>query len=141
MQMPQRVWTSDSAGYRYGFNGMERDDEVKGGGNYLDFGARGYDSRIGRWISVDPLNQFHSSYVGLGNNPIKFYDVDGRYIVGTDGEKVTAKINYSNGVHSIKFSENIPLDAKELLTAMFEGSRQGAQDVRRMLKTSTEIEI
>ena len=43
-------------GYRYGFNGMEMDNEVKGTGNHIDFGARGYDSRIGRWLSVDPLS-------------------------------------------------------------------------------------
>jgi hypothetical protein len=29
--------------YRYGFNGMESDDEVKGSKNSLDFGARIYD--------------------------------------------------------------------------------------------------
>jgi hypothetical protein len=34
--------------YRYGFNGMEKDDEVKNGkGNSYDFGARMYDSRLG----------------------------------------------------------------------------------------------
>ena len=31
---------------RYGFNGIERDDEVKGSGNSYDFGAIGYDQRI-----------------------------------------------------------------------------------------------
>jgi len=40
---PGRSYTSDS--YRYGFNGMEKDDEVKGTGNSLDFGARIYDLR------------------------------------------------------------------------------------------------
>ena len=34
--------------YRYGFNGMEKDDEVSGSKNYYNFGARMYDSRIGR---------------------------------------------------------------------------------------------
>jgi hypothetical protein len=34
--------------YVYSFNGAERDDEVKGSGNSLDFGARIYDSRLGR---------------------------------------------------------------------------------------------
>ena len=31
---------------RYAFNGMEKDDEVKGAGNSYDFGARLYDSRL-----------------------------------------------------------------------------------------------
>src|SRR5690606_36422730 len=44
-----------AGGYRYGFNGMEKDNEVKGKGNSYDFGARMYDSRLGRWLSIDPL--------------------------------------------------------------------------------------
>ena len=34
--------------YPSGFNGKENDDEIKGVGNSLDFGARMYDSRLGR---------------------------------------------------------------------------------------------
>jgi len=48
MEMPGRIASSED--YRYGFNGKEKDDEVKGSGNSLDFGARMYDSRLGRWI-------------------------------------------------------------------------------------------
>lgn len=43
---------------------MEKDNEVKGSGNSLDFGARIYDSRLGKWLSTDPLqtkvSQFNS---------------------------------------------------------------------------------
>ena len=46
MLLPNRHGSTDS--YRYGFNGMEKDDKVKGEGNSYDFGARMYDSRIGR---------------------------------------------------------------------------------------------
>src|SRR5690554_1271658 len=46
--------TLGGTGYRYGFNSMERDDEIKGKGNSYDFGARMYDPRVGRWLSVDP---------------------------------------------------------------------------------------
>ncbi|HRZ42348.1 MAG TPA: peptidoglycan DD-metalloendopeptidase family protein, partial [Bacteroidales bacterium] len=52
-QMPGRVYEAD--GYRYGFNGMEKDDELKGSGNSYDFGARIYDPRVGRWLAVDPF--------------------------------------------------------------------------------------
>jgi hypothetical protein len=31
-----------NSGYRYGFNGMEKDDEVNGSGNSYDFGERLY---------------------------------------------------------------------------------------------------
>ncbi len=41
--------------YRYGFNGKESDDEIKGEGNQQDYGMRIYDTRLGRFLSVDPL--------------------------------------------------------------------------------------
>ena len=68
-------------GVRYGFNGMEKDDEIKGVGNSLDFGARIYDSRLGRWLSIDPLAAKYpdtSPYAGMANSPISIIDIDGR---------------------------------------------------------------
>lgn len=73
--------------YRFGFNGMERDDETYGKGNALDFGARIYDSRLGRWLSVDPLQQKYPNtglYAAMGSNPLYFIDCDGRYIIPTN---------------------------------------------------------
>ena len=63
---------------------MEKDDEVKGYGNSLDFGARIYDTRLGRWLSVDPLQKKFpdfSPYNYAINNPVIFIDYDGRDIV------------------------------------------------------------
>ncbi len=67
--------------YRYGFNGKENDNEVKGEGNSLDFGARVYDPRIGRWLSVDPLSSKfpnETPYSFAACNPIRLIDADGR---------------------------------------------------------------
>jgi RHS repeat-associated protein len=67
--------------YRYGFNGMEKDDEVKGSGNSYDFGARMYDSRLGRWLSIDPLAAKYPSmspYNFVANSPILYTDPDGK---------------------------------------------------------------
>jgi len=66
--------------YRYGFNSMEKDDEVKGRGNSYDFGARMYDSRLGRWLTIDALSAKKpdlSPYQSFRNNPIVFIDPDG----------------------------------------------------------------
>ena len=64
---------------------MEKDDEVKGGGNSYDFGARMHDSRVGRWWSVDPLTQFVSSqYSSFANNPILLIDIDGKWVPKVD---------------------------------------------------------
>ena len=78
-------WSSESypTCYRYGFNGMEKDDEVKGNGNSLDFGARIYDARIGRWLSLDPMAKEYpslSDYSYTANNPILFIDVGGKWL-------------------------------------------------------------
>ncbi|MFN0187706.1 MAG: RHS repeat domain-containing protein [Bacteroidia bacterium] len=73
----------DGKSYRFGFNGKENDNEVKGSGNSLDFGARIYDSRLGRWLSLDPLQMKYPSlspYNFVANNPINFIDPDGKRI-------------------------------------------------------------
>lgn len=57
---------------------MEKTDEWQGAGMSYDFGARMYDPRLGRWMSLDPLMaQFpwQSPYVGMDNNPIAFKNV------------------------------------------------------------------
>jgi RHS repeat-associated protein len=69
---------NDGLGYRYGFNGMERDNESKGFGNDLSTFFRGYDPRLARWKSKDPLTKaFESCYVGFANNPVYFLDPKG----------------------------------------------------------------
>jgi RHS repeat-associated protein len=76
--MPGR--TNNSGNYRYGFNGKENDNEVKGQGNQVDFGARIYDSRLGKWLSLDPLRSKFagwSPYNFCYNSPISVVDPDG----------------------------------------------------------------
>ncbi|SHN08049.1 RHS repeat-associated core domain-containing protein [Chitinophaga sp. CF418] len=65
-------------GYRYGFNGKENDNEVKGEGNQIAFEARAYDSRIGKFLSIDPLASKYpdfSAYAFAADNPIRYVDV------------------------------------------------------------------
>ena len=66
--------------YRFTFNGKENDNEVKGNGNQQDYGMRVYDTRLGKFLSADPLTAkypFYSPYQFAGNMPIKFIDLDG----------------------------------------------------------------
>src|SRR5690606_36912003 len=44
MLMPGRKYSADGS-YRYGFNGKENDNDVKGEGNQQDYGMRIYDPR------------------------------------------------------------------------------------------------
>lgn len=79
MVMPGRDYSSSN--YRYGYQGKEREDEVKSNGNNYDFGARILDPRIGRWLSIDPLAAAfpsESPYAAMGNNPVNMIDPDGK---------------------------------------------------------------
>ncbi len=67
---------------------MERDNDISGQGNNLDFGARIYDSRLGRWLSVDPLQKKYpdiSPMAYAGNTPISAYDPDGEVVIFING--------------------------------------------------------
>ena len=41
------------------------------------FELRLWDGRLGRWLTVDPMGQYASPYLGMGNNPIGMIDPDG----------------------------------------------------------------
>jgi RHS repeat-associated protein len=83
MQLPYRFGQEDNS-YRYGLNGMEKDNEIKSGeGNSYDFGARILDPRIGRWLTRDPKESDFanmSSYCSMANNPIRNVDNDGKIV-------------------------------------------------------------
>jgi len=84
--MPGRNYQS-STPFRYGYNGKEKDDEIKGNGNSVDFGARMLDTRLGRWMSCDPLQGKYpdfSPYNFTLDNPILFIDPDGRIVTIKD---------------------------------------------------------
>ncbi len=71
---------SENVKYRFGFNGFEKDDEVKGSGNSVDYGMRIYDTRLGRFMSVDPKAKLYpmlAPYQFASNTPIQAIDLDG----------------------------------------------------------------
>jgi len=76
MKMKDR--SSNIEAYRYGLNGMEKDNEVKGYGNSYTSYYRQYDPRLGRWFSTDPVvKPWESPYSAFNNNPIVFADPRG----------------------------------------------------------------
>ncbi|MBI1836639.1 MAG: hypothetical protein HYR91_05175 [Flavobacteriia bacterium] len=73
--------------YRFGYNGMEKDPEIKGEGNSYTTEFRQYDPRLGRWLSLDPLMRkfpWQSPYCAFDNNPIYYTDPYG--LSATNGE-------------------------------------------------------
>ncbi len=91
MVLVGRSWSIESQ-YRYGFNGKEKDDEVKGDGNQYDYGFRIYDPRLGRFLSIDPLSSrfaWQSPYAYAYNSPI--YIIDFKGLGGVKADKKQAK--------------------------------------------------
>ncbi len=130
---------SSATKYRYGMNGKEKDDEIKGSGNSYDFGARMYDPRLGKWLTIDPLaKKFPSAspYCFSLNSPIVFQDYDGRDLIAKNKrskERVMLAVEQAFGKNSdaFKFENNRLIfdqskvdftttsDAQEILLAEF----------------------
>ncbi|GGZ48899.1 hypothetical protein GCM10008088_07770 [Mesonia mobilis] len=96
--------TSD---YRYGFNGKEADNEIKGEGLQIDYGFRIYDPRLGRFLSQDPLFKsfpWYTPYQFAGNKPIESVDLDGLEeldyrVLQKDEEFVYLRVSVDREVH------------------------------------------
>lgn len=56
MGVPGRKYSNNNQ-YRYGFNGKENDNEIKGEGNQQDYGMRIYDPRLAKFLSFDPISK------------------------------------------------------------------------------------
>ncbi len=115
-----------SGGYRFGYQGSEKDDEFKGNGNSYTTEFRQLDPRLGRWLSVDPKSTaFESYYSSMGNNPILKIDIFGDTIrTNQEGAENTIKainsvlatgainpITYNSDTGILMFDNNISLSS------------------------------
>ncbi|RVU90814.1 hypothetical protein EH230_07825 [Flavobacterium columnare] len=69
-----------STAYRYGFQGQEKDDEIKGEGNSLNYTFRMHDPRVGRFFAVDPLESkypWNSPYAFSENRVMDGIELEG----------------------------------------------------------------
>jgi RHS repeat-associated protein len=92
MLQPERNFNAPN--YRYGFQGQEKDDEVKGIGNSISFAHRIFDPRLGRFLSLDPLTKeypWYSPYHFAGNTPIQAIDMEGLEPKSVVGEAYNVK--------------------------------------------------
>jgi RHS repeat-associated protein len=78
MQMPGRH--GNTGDYRYGFNGQESDDEWTGSESHVSYTWRCYDTRLGRFLSIDPLSSVFvasTPYSFAANTPIWAFELEG----------------------------------------------------------------
>ncbi len=92
MQVPRRFDSIEDKDYRYGFQGQEKDDEIKGEGNSLNYTFRMHDPRVGRFFAVDPLEKkypHNSPYAFSENRVIDGIELEGlefSYSLATDNK-------------------------------------------------------
>ena len=116
--------------YRFGFNGQEKDDEVKGIGNQISFVGYGYDPRLGRRLGTDPIIfAGQSSYCVFNNNPILFIDPTGK------GAEVSAKRDEKGKVTSIEVTAKIFVHGKNAESAV----ESIKADIEKNLKGNLEF--
>jgi RHS repeat-associated protein len=102
MLMPGRQASAGDQ-YSYGYNGMRKDDEIKGQGNSYDFGARIYDPRVGRWLTIDPQCRKYpdlNPYNFVSNSPMLFVDPNGEEIIihYVDANGSPKSVKYTPGI-------------------------------------------
>jgi RHS repeat-associated protein len=95
MLVPNRHGSSSA--YRYGYQGSEKDDELKGEGNSLNYTFRMHDPRVGRFFAVDPLEKaFHwnSPYAFSENRVLDAIELEGAENVLLHGTLVPGQDAY-----------------------------------------------
>ncbi len=114
VQLDGRTISGDS--YRNGFQNQEKDDELKGAGNSVNYKYRMHDPRVGRFFAVDPLSNeypWNSSYAFSENKVIawvelegleSFYSCDGKYL-GTIGNSTEIRIINNMDLWNKNFSK------------------------------------
>jgi RHS repeat-associated protein len=72
-----------STAYRYGFQGQEKDNEIKGEGNSLNYTFRMHDPRVGRFFALDPMQisyPWNSPYAFSENRVIDGVELEGKEV-------------------------------------------------------------
>ncbi len=88
MVMPERSYSGSA--YKYGYNGKEKDDQINVDGGDYDFGASIFNSRLGKFLSLDPKVKDApevSTYAFAHDMPIIAIDLNGEktYFIGGSG--------------------------------------------------------
>jgi RHS repeat-associated protein len=131
MEMPGRTFVL-GGGYRYGFNGKEKDASEFGSLAVYDYGFRIYNPAIAKFLSVDPLKKEYpelTPYQFASNTPIQAIDLDGLEMEKSTAAKkivITATIvNYSKELATKKQKEAIIMKIGEGIKAQAEATLAG----------------
>lgn len=112
MLVPNKHGTSRD--YRFGFQGQEMDNEIKGEGNSLNFEFRMDDPRVGRFFARDPMEKsypWNSPYAFSENRVIDGIDLEGLEFFYTANGTFLGQIGKSQQVYT---ADKIDLKTQEV---------------------------
>ncbi len=138
MAMPKRTFPSntvENGGYRFGYNGQEKDDELNGiSGTFNTAQFWEYDTRLGRRWNLDPRsNTSISSYATFANNPIYYTDVLGD-TVGYSGLRERFNV-FVGRISSKEFRKEFNVLKESKNTYIYNNTRSTGEEGGKVTKT------
>jgi RHS repeat-associated protein len=115
MVMPNRN-EDDGSSYRYSFQGQEKDDEIKGDGNSVNYKYRMHDPRVGRFFAVDPLATsypWNSPYAFSENKVIYAIELEGLEAANATAMTFDGKFGGIGGVKILGSNVTVVYDVDE----------------------------
>ena len=115
MLLPGRHGEVDS--YRYGFQGQEMDNEIKGEGNSINYKYRMHDSRAGCFFAVDPLASkypHNSPYAFSENRVIDGVELEGLEVL------LLGEVYKASAVGSIGYESGKVIDFSDANIKIYE---------------------
>ncbi|RUT69904.1 hypothetical protein D0817_14920 [Flavobacterium cupreum] len=147
MLVPNRH--ADTEEYRYGFQGQEKDKELKGEGNSLNYTFRMHDPRIGRFFAIDPLTHDYPSnspYAFSENDVISHVELEGLEkrpaIQGPIDGLINGILNFS-GLDGLKLSTDEAKNGEEankIMTKKKEAMHR-TQNATKVVQKATYVTI
>ncbi|NRA12054.1 MAG: hypothetical protein HRT57_08895, partial [Crocinitomicaceae bacterium] len=121
MVMPNR--NASTGSYRYGFQGQEKDDEVKGEGNSINYKYRMHDPRVGRFFAVDPLASKypHNSPYAFSENRV----IDGIELEGLEVVSIHADFRAAFLIFEFSLSAGFAFDSEGIAPFVTPGAGLG----------------
>ncbi len=104
-----------------------------------EYGARQYNSQIGRWNGIDPLaDEYygHSPFAYVANNPVKFIDPDGKRIV-VSGDEIMSVISQLN----MRYRGELSFAIDNGLLSAKKGSKELSEEANFMLEAVNNATI
>ncbi len=141
MLMSGRSYSSPD--YRYGFNGKEKIKELNGEGVNYDFGSRLFDSRLGSWLSLDPIMECYpqlSPYSYCAGNPIYYIDHAGKKILIHYIDDQGKSVYYEYGSKQTLPNNDFVKETVKALDYVSQ-KRESRRQIKRAMKENEELRI